>query len=106
MLKISLTYAEYKEYSTIPQEGLPIPRLENFYKHLILLRDDRSHITLKLRQILNCVRFNILHEDLNHIWEIEPDDNQEKKNKKNLKNRKFNHTALLQYVLPYQTKHG
>lgn len=36
----------------------------NIFKKLIdIVKDDRSHITLKLRQALNSIRFNLLRED-------------------------------------------
>lgn len=39
-------------------------------KFLNVLSNDNSHITLKLRQTLNNIRFNILHEDNGGKWDL------------------------------------
>jgi hypothetical protein len=59
----------YKEYKGIPPfEGNEISTI--FLKKLA---DDKSHITLKLRQVLNIIRFNLLIEDNGSKWEKKED---------------------------------
>jgi predicted ATPase len=73
VFKIAMQYEEYNEHFEIPKDNKPIPKIRSFFKQLLKLQDDRSHITLKLRQILNTLRFNILEEDSTYKWEIEAD---------------------------------
>lgn len=68
VFKIAMTYEEYHEHFEIPNTGKPIPKFNHFFKQLLKLQNDKSHITLKLRQILNCIRFNFLDEDENNKW--------------------------------------
>jgi predicted ATP-binding protein involved in virulence len=71
VLKIAFYYQEYRErYAAYPEKGKMIPRIKNFDEYLSKLRMDNSHITLKLRQILNTVRFNLLREspEMNIRW--------------------------------------
>ncbi len=81
VFKIALNYDEYNSFIDIPQSGPPIPSFRAFFEHLIKLREDRSHITLKLRQILNTLRFNLLRNDLEFEWITESNE-KEKKNDK------------------------
>ena len=76
-----MNYDEYKGFYEIPKEGKPIPKFRSFFEQILKLSDDRSHITLKLRQILNCIRFNTLNEDLSYNWKIEDDDYEKSVNK-------------------------
>ena len=59
--KISEVYKEYRDIA--PFEGNKVSQ-----KFLEKLADDKSHITLKLRQVLNIIRFNLL-EDKDSKWE-------------------------------------
>ena len=64
--KISEVYKEYKGIA--PFEGNEISSM--FLKKL---KEDKSHITLKLRQVLNIIRFNLLREDNDSKWEKKED---------------------------------
>lgn len=64
--KISEVYKEYKGIA--PFEGNEISSM--FLKKL---KGDKSHITLKLRQVLNIIRFNLLREDNDSKWEKKED---------------------------------
>lgn len=66
LLKISRNYKEYNGFVSSSS------RIQ-FFKFILFLNSDRSHITLKLRQVLNILRFNILHEDDGHSWIAEED---------------------------------
>jgi predicted ATP-binding protein involved in virulence len=77
VFKIALNYDEYREHFEIPVDEKPIPKIRSFFKQLLKLQDDRSHITLKLRQILNSIRFNILEDDDVNRW-IEEEEDYEK----------------------------
>ncbi|TDE29311.1 hypothetical protein E0I61_09105 [Flavobacterium ranwuense] len=81
VFKIAMNYDEYKGFYEIPKEGKPIPKFRSFFEQILKLSDDRSHITLKLRQILNCIRFNTLNEDLLYKWKIKDDDYEKSVNK-------------------------
>lgn len=59
--KISEVYKEYRDIA--PFEGNKVSQ-----EFLEKLADDKSHITLKLRQVLNIIRFNLL-EDKDSKWE-------------------------------------
>ena len=59
--KISEVYKEYRDI--VPFEGNKVSQ-----EFLEKLADDKSHITLKLRQVLNIIRFNLL-EDKDSKWE-------------------------------------
>lgn len=64
LLKIAVKYIEYKDYYDLPASPkAPIPALPKLQDYLDILKTDKTHITLKLRQIFNCVRFNLLRED-------------------------------------------
>ncbi len=73
ILKISQNYTEYQEIVLIDGKAKKV-EFNNFFTFLSKLRDDRSHITLKLRQVLNNIRFNILSNDQVNKW-IEGDGN-------------------------------
>ena len=60
--KISEVYKEYRDIA--PFEGNKVSQ-----KFLKKLADDKSHITLKLRQVLNIIRFNLLIQDNGSKWE-------------------------------------
>nr|WP_321232355.1 hypothetical protein [uncultured Psychroserpens sp.] len=67
-IKISQAYSEYNnlvEFVLVDKNNQKDWRVEFdvFFTFLSKLRDDRSHITFKLRQVLNNLRFNILHND-------------------------------------------
>ena len=64
--KISEVYKEYRDIA--PFEGSEISSM--FLKKL---KGDKSHITLKLRQVLNIIRFNLLREDNDSKWETKED---------------------------------
>ena len=64
--KISEVYKEYRDIA--PFEGNKVSQ-----KFLEKLADDKSHITLKLRQVLNIIRFNLLREDNDSKWEKKED---------------------------------
>ena len=64
--KISEVYKEYKGIA--PFEGNEISSM--FLKKL---KEDKSHITLKLRQVLNIIRFNLLIDDNDSKWEKKED---------------------------------
>jgi predicted ATPase len=81
VFKIAMNYDEYNEYFEIPNNDKPIPKIRSFFKHLLKLQDDKSHITLKLRQILNAIRFDILAEDNINKWKVEEDSYENKSNK-------------------------
>ena len=59
----------YKEYKDIP----PFKGNEISIIFLKKLREDKSHITLKLRQVLNIIRFNLLIDDNDSKWEKKED---------------------------------
>lgn len=76
IFKIAWYYEEYRGFLEFPAEGKPIPKIKDFYGHLKKLKKDRSHITLKLLQILNIIRYNFFAEDSEHQWQKEEvDDN-------------------------------
>lgn len=64
--KISEVYKEYEDI--LPFEGNKVSQ-----EFLEKLADDKSHITLKLRQVLNIIRFNLLREDNDSKWEKKED---------------------------------
>ena len=64
LCKIKKISEVYKEYKGIP----PFKGNEISTIFLEKLADDKSHITLKLRQVLNIIRFNLL-EDKDSKWE-------------------------------------
>ncbi len=81
ILKIHTQYDEYRLINTPDNIESVIPSFISIFKSLIKLRDDRSHITLKLRQILNILRFNPLYADGEIKWIEESDDFQKIPNK-------------------------
>lgn len=64
LFKIARNYDEYNKYFNIPKDGKPIPQLLELDKYLLALSKDFSHKTLKLRQILNAVYFNLLGDNI------------------------------------------
>lgn len=80
ILKIYSSYDEYKA-ETVKVEGEWVPDFRQIFRRLVDLKSDRSHITLKLRQILNTIRFNTLKENNDNLWKEEPDDYQKIPNK-------------------------
>ncbi|MBS1491422.1 MAG: AAA family ATPase [Bacteroidetes bacterium] len=64
LFKIAAIYQEYHSYYTLPIENPPIPTILEIDNYLNELGKDKSHITLKLRQILNLVRFNLLEANV------------------------------------------
>tara|TARA_R110001583_G_scaffold51130_2_gene159459 strand:- start:55157 stop:57409 length:2253 start_codon:yes stop_codon:yes gene_type:complete len=74
ILKIHTHYDEYRAGTNTKNIERLIPSFIQIFKSLIKLKDDRSHITLKLRQILNTIRFNILKSDKDFKWLEESDD--------------------------------
>lgn len=60
IIKISQVYTEYDGDTLIENDKVIFT---NFFTFLSKLKEDKSHITLKLRQTLNIIRFNILYED-------------------------------------------
>ncbi|WP_333597775.1 AAA family ATPase [Chryseobacterium flavum] len=74
ILKISSNYLEYKDWVKINGKEKRAD-FKNFFTFLSELNEDRSHITLKLRQVLNNIRFNLLHNSIENMW-IKEDNNQ------------------------------
>lgn len=66
LVKISRNYKEYNDLAQSPNKI-------RFFKFVLQLNADRSHITLKLRQVLNILRFNILKNDEESEWRNEQD---------------------------------
>lgn len=64
--KISEVYKEYRDIA--PFKGNKVSQ-----EFLEKLADDKSHITLKLRQVLNIIRFNLLGGDNDSKWEKKED---------------------------------
>lgn len=64
--KISEVYKEYKGIAPFLEKEVSLTFLEK-------LKGDKSHITLKLRQVLNIIRFNLLREDNDSKWEKKED---------------------------------
>ncbi|ASF42970.1 AAA family ATPase [Capnocytophaga endodontalis] len=64
--KISEVYKEYKGIAPFLEKEVSPTFLEK-------LEGDKSHITLKLRQVLNIIRFNLLREDNDSKWEKKKD---------------------------------
>ena len=64
--KISEVYKEYKGIAPFLEKEVSPTFLEK-------LKGDKSHITLKLRQVLNIIRFNLLREDNDSKWENKED---------------------------------
>ena len=64
--KISEVYKEYKGIAPFLEKEVSPIFLEK-------LKGDKSHITLKLRQVLNIIRFNLLIEDNGSKWEKKED---------------------------------
>ena len=79
LIRISFNYTEYNEFYFLPEEGKPIPSLREFRGFLLKLQYDHSHIVLKLRQILNAIRFNIFSNTEKTFWQ--PDNPLTKGNK-------------------------
>ena len=69
LCKVKKITEVYKEYKDIP----PFKGNEISTIFLKKLKEDKSHITLKLRQILNIIRFNLLGEDNDSKWEKKED---------------------------------
>ena len=67
IIKISQYYSEYNKHIFINQNAKRV-EFDNFFTFISELTEDRSHITLKLRQVLNNLRFNILNEDETINW--------------------------------------
>lgn len=80
ILKIHSNYEEYRLLDTRDINTI-IPSFLQVFKGLIKLRKDKSHITLKLRQILNSIRFNTLKDGNGFKWIEESDDHQKVPNK-------------------------
>ena len=66
LVKISRNYKEYNDLANNPSKI-------RFFKFILQLNTDKSHITLKLRQVLNILRFNILRNDEENEWKNEQD---------------------------------
>ena len=64
LVKISRNYKEYNGFVSDPSKI-------RFFKFILQLNLDKSHITLKLRQVLNLLRFNLLKENNDHKWKAE-----------------------------------
>ncbi|MEW7280745.1 AAA family ATPase [Aquimarina sp. 2201CG1-2-11] len=81
--KILKIYSNYEEYLLLDTRDINtiIPSFLQIFKGLISLRKDKSHITLKLRQILNSIRFNTLRNGEDFNWIEESDDYQKEPDK-------------------------
>ena len=66
LVKISRNYKEYNDLANIPSKI-------RFFKFILQLNTDKSHITLKLRQVLNILRFDILRNNDENEWKNEQD---------------------------------
>lgn len=88
ILKIYSGYEEYKMPLELTKERELIPNFRQIFSKIIELREDRSHVTLKLRQILNTIRFNVLSETEDNKWIEETEDYQ--KNPDKIKKHYFN----------------
>ncbi len=64
LIRIAMNYKEYNRYFRIEAVSKK-PMLLYIDEYLRALREDRTHITLKLRQALNFYRFDILRIDEN-----------------------------------------
>ena len=64
--KISEVYKEYRGIAPFLEKEVSPTFLEK-------LKGDKSHITLKLRQVLNIIRFNLLIDDNDSKWEKKED---------------------------------
>ena len=69
LCKVKKISEVYKEYKDIP----PFKGNEISIIFLKKLKEDKSHITLKLRQVLNIIRFNLLIDDNDSKWEKKED---------------------------------
>ena len=69
LCKVKKISEVYKEYKDIP----PFKGNEISIIFLKKLREDKIHITLKLRQVLNIIRFNLLIDDNDSKWEKKED---------------------------------
>ena len=70
LYRIAHNYTEYKDKFFEWDTKTPTPpRILDLDIFLIELKKDHSHITLKLKQILNTVRFNLLHNTDTFNWE-------------------------------------
>lgn len=65
LCKVKKISEVYKEYRDIP----PFKGNEISTIFLKKLKEDKSHITLKLRQVLNIIHFNLLGKDNDSKWE-------------------------------------
>ena len=70
ILKISENYSEYKKGVKINNKTKKV-EFKSLFSYLSELTEDRSHITLKLRQVLNNIRFNLLHDNKINEWKEE-----------------------------------
>ncbi len=69
VFKVARTYDEYKKYYLLPESpSVPIPELKEIDGLIKDLSDDNSHKTLKLRQVLNLLRFDLLKEGKGIKW--------------------------------------
>jgi len=63
VVKICMTYNDYRQTYYKPSGKNSVPGLVNFENYIRQLAEDPSHITLKLRQALNIYRFDTLKLD-------------------------------------------
>ena len=68
LVKISITYSHYSKYFNIKRLAFNKSKLSEY---IGLLKDDRSHITYKLRQAINYLKYpNLLRRDDNFVLDI------------------------------------
>ncbi|MEA5405146.1 AAA family ATPase [Arcicella sp. DC2W] len=75
VIKIAHQYKEFEKYKDSDkfrangQNAGEFPSIKDFDEYLDALSYNNSHITLKLKQILNTVRYNLLRNDDEFKWE-------------------------------------
>ncbi|HEK22072.1 MAG TPA: hypothetical protein ENO28_16640 [Bacteroidetes bacterium] len=69
LYKIAIKYFPKYKFHEFTEQGREV-EIPQITAYLNFLKTQNSHITLKLKQVLNCVRFNLLHEEPvdNIVW--------------------------------------
>lgn len=67
LLRIAIKYYPNEGHHIFTNEKREV-EIPDLMKYLKFLKLQESHITLKLKQILNCVKFNLLREENNVKW--------------------------------------
>ncbi|WP_289665628.1 AAA family ATPase [Flavobacterium panacagri] len=66
LFRICSQYLEFNKFYGILSKDKPVPRLQNIGELLFALKEDNSHVTIKIRQIL----FSVKEKYFNNKWEI------------------------------------